>query len=308
MLPFLQQIASLFYKEYGTGISRMAFVFPNQRAGLFFRKYLAEIAETPLFSPTILTIQDLFLQLSDRRVADRIRTLFKLYEQYSRLSGSPESFDEFFYWGEMLLNDFDDIDKYRVDARQLFTLVTDIREIENDFTYLSREQIEAIRTFWSSFYPKGDSPNQQEFLKVWQLLYALYEGLRADLAAENKGYEGMIFREVVECLDEERCRRKLDYEKIVFVGLNALSKVDEELLLSLKKLGIADFYWDYSSEKVMDKDNKASYFADRNRLLFPSEHSLEKEEKSEAQIEVIGIPSGIGQAKQVYSILDAWQK
>lgn len=93
----------------------------------------------------------------------------------------------------MLLNDFDDIDKYMADARMLFTNVTDLREIENDFSFLSPEQIAAIRTFWSSFYPKGDTPNQEQFLAVWQILYALYTDLREALATEGKGYEGMIF-------------------------------------------------------------------------------------------------------------------
>ncbi|MDH6344272.1 hypothetical protein M2480_002184 [Parabacteroides sp. PFB2-12] len=308
MSPFLQQIASLFYKEHGTAVSRMAFVFPNRRAGLFFKKYLTEMAEKPLFSPAIFTIQDLFLQLSGRQLADRTQMLFTLYQQYSQLSPSAETFDEFFYWGEMLLNDFDDIDKYMVNARELFTLVTDIREIENDFTYLSPEQITAIRSFWSTFHPKGDSPNQQEFLKVWQLLHDLYEGLRAELAAANKGYEGMIFRDVVESLDEVPCRRQLDYEQIVFVGLNALSKVEEKLLVSLRRMGIADFYWDYASKRVNDKDNRASYFVERNQVLFPSKHPLPDEEKVDTQIEVIAIPSGIGQAKQVYATLSDWQK
>ena len=98
-----------------------------------FQKYLSEVSEKPLFSPTILTINDLFVQLSGKQTADRISMLFKLYDIYLNHSGSSETFDEFLYWGEMLLNDFDDIDKYMVDARMLFTNVTDLREIENDF-------------------------------------------------------------------------------------------------------------------------------------------------------------------------------
>ena len=145
MKPFLYQVASLFYSEYGAEVSRLAFVFPNRRTGLFFQKYLSEVSEKPLFSPTILTINDLFVQLSGKQAADRISMLFKLYDIYLRHSGSSETFDEFLYWGEMLLNDFDDIDKYMADARMLFTNVTDLREIENDFSFLSPEQIAAIR-------------------------------------------------------------------------------------------------------------------------------------------------------------------
>ena len=308
MTPFLYQVASLFYSRYGAEVSRLAFVFPNRRTGLFFQKYLSEVSEKPLFSPTILTINDLFVQLSGKQAADRISMLFKLYDIYLDHSGSSETFDEFLYWGEMLLNDFDDIDKYMVDARMLFTNVTDLREIENDFSFLSPEQIAAIRTFWSSFYPKGDTPNQEQFLAVWQILYALYADLREALAAEGKGYEGMIFREVVELLEKNECC-DLPYAKVVFVGLNALSVAEERFLSELQKRGIADFYWDYASPKVTDPDNKASYFVERNLRQFPSQLidngqlATDNEDGGKKKIEVIGIPSGIGQAKQVHSLL-----
>lgn len=303
MKPFLSQIASIFYQQYGAEVSKLAFVFPNRRTGLFFQKYLSEVAGKPIFSPIILTINDLFVQLSGKQAADRINMLFMLYEIYIRHSGSTETFDEFLYWGEMLLNDFDDVDKYMADARMLFTNVTDLREIENDFSFLDEDQIAAIRTFWSSFYPKGDSPNQEEFLAVWKILYTLYDELKNALAAEGKGYEGMIFREVVEYLEQGNdC--DLPYTKVVFVGLNALSVAEERFLLQLQKIKIADFYWDYASDKVKDPNNKASYFVERNLKNFPSEYPLPKEETPDTQIEVIGIPSGIGQAKQVYTLLN----
>jgi hypothetical protein len=233
--------------------------------------------------------------------------LFILYDIYIRQSGSTETFDEFLYWGEMLLNDFDDIDKYMANARMLFSNVTDLREIENDFDFLSDEQIAAIRSFWSSFYPRGDTPNQQQFLAVWQVLYDLYEEFRATLAAEGKGYEGMIFREVVESMERGESP-DLPYEQIVFVGLNALSVSEERFLAQLQKREIADFYWDYVSDKVTDPDNKASYFVSRNLKSFPSSMKLPPEEKVKTEIEVIGIPSGIGQAKHVYTLLSDWCK
>ena len=307
MKPFLYQVASLFYEKWGAEVSCLAFVFPNRRTGLFFQKYLSEVADTPLFSPTILTINDLFIQLSGKQSADRISMLFTLYDIYIRQSGSTETFDEFLYWGEMLLNDFDDIDKYMANARMLFSNVTDLREIENDFDFLSDEQIAAIRSFWSSFYPRGDTPNQQQFLAVWQVLYDLYEEFRATLAAEGKGYEGMIFREVVESMERGESP-DLPYEQIVFVGLNALSVSEERFLAQLQKREIADFYWDYVSDKVTDPDNKASYFVSRNLKSFPSSMKLPPEEKVKTEIEVIGIPSGIGQAKHVYTLLSDWCK
>lgn len=304
MKPFLYQVATLFYQQYGAEIHRLAFVFPNRRAGLFFQKYLSEISERPLFSPSILTINDLFMQLSGKHPADKIQMLFRLYELYKQRSGSSESFDEFIYWGEMLLNDFDDIDKYMVDARMLFRNVSDLKSLDDDFNYLSPEQVQAIRSFWSSFYPKGDSPNQQHFLELWEILYDLYAGLRTSLAKDGCGYDGMIFREVVEQLEKEPMS-DFSFDQVVFVGLNALSVSEERLLLALQKKGVADFYWDYVGPWVTDPDNKASFFLGRNLRLFPSRMQLPATGPVQAEIRVMGVPSAIGQAKQVYPILQA---
>lgn len=304
MKPFLYQVATLFYQQYGVEIHRLAFVFPNRRAGLFFQKYLSEISERPLFSPSILTINDLFMQLSGKHPADKIQMLFRLYELYKQRSGSSESFDEFIYWGEMLLNDFDDIDKYMVDARMLFRNVSDLKSLDDDFNYLSPEQVQAIRSFWSSFYPKGDSPNQQHFLELWEILYDLYAGLRTSLAKDGCGYDGMIFREVVEQLEKEPMS-DFPFDQVVFVGLNALSISEERLLLALQKKGVADFYWDYVGPWVTDSDNKASFFLERNLRLFPSRMQLPATGPVQAEIRVMGVPSAIGQAKQVYPILQA---
>ncbi|MDR1344694.1 MAG: PD-(D/E)XK nuclease family protein [Tannerellaceae bacterium] len=305
MKPFLYQIASLFYLKYGTGVTRFTFVFPNRRAGLFFRNYLAEVCGKPIFSPTILTISDLFLNLSGMKTADRIFMLFSLYRIYLRESASEESFDEFFHWGEMLLNDFDDVDKYMVNPEMLFSNVTDLRTIEYDFSFLNEKQIEAIRSFWSSFSPERKGTNRQNFLAVWQILYKLYSGLKEELAAQGKGYEGMIARDAVERLENGQVS-DLPYRKVIFVGLNALSPVEERLLLLLKKRGIADFYWDYASDMVTDKENRASFFVERNLKLFPSQFTLPQEDShSKPFIEVVAIPSAVGQAKHVHNLLEA---
>ncbi len=313
MTPFLQQIASLFWKAYGPKIARLAFVFPNRRAGLFFKKYLSEAADRPLFSPAILTINDLFGQLGDKQPADRIHLLFTLYAKYAARSGTEESFDDFLYWGEMLLNDFDDVDKYMADARMLFRNVTDLRALEQDYSFLTPNQIEAIRQFWSSFSPRMQGDNERQFLEVWEILYDLYTDLRTAIAAEGKGYEGMLFREVAEAL-KAGADIALPYEKIVFVGLNALSVAEETLLLELQKRGMADFYWDYASPHVCDPQNRTWYFVERNRRLFPSGYSLPEDAASGPLIEVTGIPSAVGQAKYVCSLLedicgqDGWEE
>lgn len=302
MTPFLKQVATLLYQHFGTDISRMAFVFPNRRSGLFFRKYLSQVAGKPIFAPTILTINELFLQLSNKQPADRIYMLFLLYHIYMKQSGTDETFDDFVFWGEMLLNDFDDIDKYLVNAHRLFTNVSDLRIIERDFSYLQPDQIEAIRSFWSTFQLKSEGRNQQSFLEIWKLLYPVYIKLKNSLAAEGKGYEGMIAREVVEQIKEKDIC-EIPYKKVVFVGLNAISTVEKELMRLLQKFELADFYWDYASKFVTDPENRASFFVREHMKLFPSAYELPNESFINPDIDIVGIPSRIGQAKYVHTLL-----
>lgn len=302
MKPFLLQIAERFYAEYGDEVSRLAFVFPNRRAGLFFQKYLSEVSPRPLFSPTILTINDLFVKLSGKQGADHLSLIFLLYEIYKERSGSEESFDDFLYWGEMLLSDFDDVDKYLADARLLFSNIADLRELDDLFDYLSQEQLDAIRSFWSSFYPRR-SPSQEQFLALWEILFDVYTAFRERLAQKGLGYEGMIFREVVESLEKDDSL-EIPYPLIVFVGLNALSTVEIRFLEELQRRGKADFYWDYASSFVRDPENRASFFALPNLRRFPSRLELPKEDgDSTPEIVTIGVSSGIGQAKEVYYLL-----
>ncbi|EGK01844.1 PD-(D/E)XK nuclease family protein [Dysgonomonas gadei] len=304
MIPFLYNVAQAYYKSYGQDISRYTFVFPNRRAGIFFQHYLSQIAGRPIFSPEILTVTDLFEKLSPYKKADRIEMLFLLYDIYIRVSSSTETFDEFLYWGEMLLNDFDDVDKYLVDAQQLFRNIHDLKEIDAGFDYLTESQIEAIRRFWSNFLPIGENDKKKDFLEMWEVLFQLYTSLREQLHNKGMAYEGMIFRDVTERL-ANNIDYKLPFEKVIFVGLNGHSKSEETLLKYLHKRKIADFYWDYSSPLVRDPQNKASFFIDRNKMLFPTQLTLEPEELSLdlPVVEVIGIPSAVGQAKYVHTII-----
>lgn len=306
MTPFLYNVAQAYYKAYGRDISNFTFVFPNRRAGIFFQHYLSEIANQPIFSPEILTVTDLFEKLSPYKKADRIEMLFLLYDIYKQISATTESFDEFLYWGEMLLNDFDDVDKYLVDARQLFRNIHDLKEIDAGFNYLSETQIEAIRRFWANFLPIGENDKKKDFLEMWEVLFELYSLLRDRLSSDGKGYEGMIFWDVIDRLTKD-IGYKLPFEKIVFIGLNGHSKSEERLLRYLHKRGVADFYWDYSSPLVRDPQNKASFFIDKNKVQFPSQLSLVPEELSmdKPKLEIIGIPSAVGQAKYIHSILQS---
>jgi hypothetical protein len=304
MVPFLYKVAQVFYTQYGNELYKHTFVFPNRRAGLFFQKYLASIATKPLFSPTVITIQELFSSLSSYQPADKIEMLVVLYDHFRKLSSSPESFDDFLYWGEMLLNDFDDVDKYMADAGQLFRNVYDFRSLDDDLTHLNKSQVDAIRRFWKNFLPVEGNVTKQKFQETWKVLHDLYTSFRGELRDKGVAYEGMMFREVAEQA-KAKAERKWLTDSYVFVGLNALTTSEMILLDYLRDQGMADFYWDYESPFVHDKKNRASLRVNENLLRYPSKYSFnglaEKSEKP--KIELVGIPSGTGQAKLVAQIL-----
>ncbi len=323
MTPFLYQIAKIFHGQYGDRLYTCTFVFPNRRAGIFFQKHLSEIAGKPLFSPTILTIQELFESFSPYRPSEKVESLVLLHKLYGELSGSDEPFDDFLYWGEMLLSDFNDVDKYLVDARDLFRNVHDYRLLDDDMGHLSGKQVEAIRRFWSHFMPGEGNRTKERFQKVWEVLYELYTSFREALHAKEQAYEGMMFREVVE-RGKSGTLDLPERDHYVFVGLNALTPSEAGLMEYLKKRGQADFYWDYESPLVRDEKNRASSWVKENLFRFPSRFSLDEggdengqenargeqqeqwergEELKKTRVEAIGVPSGVGQAKQVSQLL-----
>ena len=304
MTPFLYRIAKTFHSQFGENLYKHTFVFPNRRAGLFFQKYLAELAGKPLFSPQVITINELIEQLSSYQLVDKIELLVMLYDHFIAISQTDESFDDFVYWGEMLLGDFDDVDKYMIDAEQLFTNVTDLKSIDDHATYLTEGQIAAIRQFWTNFMPYESSNTKQKFMETWEVLYPLYSRFRKGLHDKGLGYQGMIYRDVAERAKSKELQSVPEGE-IVFVGLHALSTSEIKLLQYLKTSGNADFYWDYESPFVDDPANKASLWVVRNRTLFPSKYTIEKPvEVNKINIEIMGIPSGVGQAKHATSILN----
>lgn len=301
-MVFLEKIASAYYQHHASELGDVIFVFPNRRAGLFFQHYLKKLVRQPVFAPTVITINDLFSQLSSLQTIDKVGLLFRLYAIYQRISHKDETFDHFVYWGEMLINDFDDVDKYLVDAKQLFTNVTELKEIDNLFSYLSENQIEAVKRFWSTFEPAQESAKQKDFRATWEILFPLYDTLRTELLQRKEGYQGMIFRDVA----ERMMRREtipIDCKRIVFVGFNALTPAEKELFSYFAKIDLADFYWDYDIPELRDSVNRGSDFIRENLHQFPSRYELEPDQPAERNISLVGIPSAIGQAKYVSSLL-----
>ena len=267
---FLKQVAYSLYQLHGQRIADLVIVFPNRRTGLFFTEYLNRIITGPVFSPEIITIQELFSNISPLQNADQLQLIFRLYKIYQSLSGSKESFDEFYLWGEMLLHDFDQVDKYLVDAELLFTNITDLKEIDEHFNDWNEDRKTEIKHFWKSLTSGEQKFDQKEFSRLWQILYPIYKKFKAELFTGNIAYEGMLFREAVENKHQLNAPY-LSEKKFVIVGFNALNGCEKQLFLSLKEKGNITFFWDYDDYYLKDLSQEAGLFMRENLALFPQE-------------------------------------
>lgn len=298
MKPFLQQVANLFYQEQGANIEHTIFVFPSRRASVFFQQYLLEIAEETFFAPACYTLSDFFKLLTPQYESeDKLGLLFRLYRHYQRITGSKESFDSFMSFGEILLKDFNDIDNYLVNAKHIFSNLANLKELE-DTQYLTTEQKEALERYLG-FISKSDNNFQSQTGAIWSKLYQLYTDFTQELLTEKLTYDGLQHR--LAC--QLPTLPPLNGNEVVFVGFNALDGATKHLFKRLQEQNIADFYWDYQSEYINDTNNKAHYFMETNLKEFPSKRSLVLTPLSPPTINLVSVPSSIGQTKYVADLL-----
>ena len=326
MEPFLKQVADHYYNK--GDIDRRCFIFPNRRSMAFYRKYLSEAVASaedarPIVVPQMMTINDFFFSLSDKVQFDRVSLLLELYACYSALNPNAEPLDEFIFWGDVILGDFSDVDKYYVDPKQLFTNVSDFKSLQDTFSYLTETQRKAIEGFVSHFNDRSgrltvnldtDNPDVKgRFLMIWNILYRLYEAFNERLSAKGGAYEGMVYRSLARRLKEEGVDDVFsgvfaDDMKFVFVGLNVLNECEKILLRKLRDASRAEFCWDYSGPMISDPQNRSSLFMSDNVLEFPQEVQWDKEGLKLPRFNVVSVASSVGQAKRLPDILGAIRK
>jgi len=321
MKPFLKQVADHFY-DIGD-IQGCCFIFPNRRSMVFFRKYLAEAVACdgtkPIVAPSMYTINDFFFRASGVKSVDRVRLLLDLYECYKGLNDKAESLDDFIFWGDVILSDFNDIDKYMADPKQLFTNIADYKQIQDDYSYLTENQRNAIDAFVKHFKdesgrltvnPATSDPDvKSRFLMIWNMLYPLYERFNAMLSSKGVAYEGMVYRKLAQRLLEEPVQNVLseafDGERqFVFVGLNALNECEKLLLRKCRDAGIASFCWDWSGALIKDPQNRSSVFMSENVQEFRQEFQIDPEGLTLPSVNVVSVASSVGQAKRLPDILN----
>lgn len=310
MKSFLEYVAEDLIAKYGTDLSRVAVVFPNKRAALFLNEALVRIVGKPMWSPAYLTISELFRKHSQLKVADPIKLICDLHKSFCLMTGKEETIDAFYGWGQLLLADFDDIDKNMADADKVFSHVRDIHELD-DLSYLSQEQKEIIGRFFGNFSGDSDSELKQRFLALWSRLADIYQDFNQRLLAQGLAYEGALYRRVItdETVD-------FGYEHYVFVGFNMIQKVEQQLFSRLKQEKDARFYWDYDAYYMPHAGkatNEAGYYISQYMKYFPNELDGTSDEiydnfSKPKQVTFISAPTENVQARFVNNWLSSRQQ
>ena len=263
---FLEYVAEDIISKYGTDLSRIAVVFPNKRAALFLNEHLARLAGQPVWSPAYITISDLFRQHTDLKTADPIKLICDIHKSFTKCTGIDETLDHFYGWGQLLLADFDDIDKNMADADSIFCNLKDIHKLD-DISYLDNEQKEMLARFFANFSDDIDSELKKRFLSLWSHFGDIYHDYNRRLTEQGIGYEGAIYRKVV---SEETLQMK--YDKYLFVGFNLLQKVERVLFSRLMKEGKAKFYWDFDEYYMPSPSQHLTTSPSQHLTTSPSQH------------------------------------
>ncbi|MDR2065173.1 MAG: PD-(D/E)XK nuclease family protein [Prevotellaceae bacterium] len=305
MKKFLELTANDLYRKFGNSLSEITVVFPNKRVKNLFNNYLYNIAGKTLWSPNYLSINNLFETSTALNLTDTLQLVSELYEIYVKNTKTNENFNDFYFWGEMLLRDFDDIDKSLVDAKLLFQNLQNLKKIQHAFEFLDENQKTALEQFFINFSIEKQSDLKKKFIEIWDVLGNIYQQFRDKLQSQNLAYEGMMFRSVIENknlnIDEV-----FKYKKYAFTGFNVLNACEKELLYLLKKHEKALFYWDYDEYYLQNKNHEAGLFMRNILAEFPSELSAENFNtfsENSKKIKIISSPTENAQARYLHEWL-----
>lgn len=308
MKPFLYDLAEKLFREHAQP-EDVTLVFPNRRASLYFRKYFSQIIEKPVFSPRLITVEEFITAYSPLRVPDKLELIHRLYQAYRTVTQTEEQFDRFYFWGEMLIRDFDEVDKYMVNAPLLFQDLSNQKELDSRFDFLTPEQLEFLREFWGNFDGK-DGVTKHKFLQLWRQLPDVYEEFKRQLKAESLAYEGMIHRDVADAFAAGLIKpeRSTHYSNETwFVGFNALTGAEEKILTWFVANTQSQIHWDLDDYYLNNKTQEAGEFFReyQNHPVLgktfdanaPANFSTKK------NMRVIGAAQPVGQAKIMAQLL-----
>lgn len=304
-MSFQRELAADLLSRYSNDLSSLAIMFPSLRARAFFNDALTSLVDSPTWQPTWTSINELMETIAGIDCGERIVLLSELFKIYKKHHPSEE-FDKFYFWGDMLISDFDLIDKYMVDANRILRNINDLKELEADLSYLDESHIGCIRSFWASVTDKETLTKHKEaFLKIWRTLPAIYTEYRQRLETLGIGYPGLVYR-----VAAERIKRGEEIELIdkhfIVAGFNALSESERILFDYLKRSSkSADFYWDYDNYYVANSEHEAGLFLRKNLQAYADHDAISHNNfyGKTKRFKSVGCVSNIAQCKYVAEIL-----
>lgn len=266
MTTFLHDVTEYLLNHYSNDFRNCCVVFPNQRSSVYFCNELKKINNKVIWLPTILTIDEFIHKIGGQKLATPIEQFALLYQVYKELGNTDTSFDKFFPWAQTILADFNDIDKYLTDAKSLLRNIQEIKKLDNAIDYLTDEQRKAIEEFFNVI-GDGKSKLKEKFLSIWQVLLPMYEMFGKKLNDMGLAYDGQVYRRAAETIGS--ADYELPFEKVFFVGFNAITKSEEKVFSVLKAQNKALFFWDYDQSFIDDKYQMAGFFLRRFVVEFP---------------------------------------
>lgn len=328
---FLSKVAINIAETYNKDFSNLNIIFTNKRAKTFFNEALYNHLQKPFFSPQYYTINDFVNKHSNLVQGEELVLVYNLYKVYSEVfyrdkeNIEVESFDKFYYWGIMLLKDFDDIDKNLASAEHIFKTIEEYKELDNKFDFLNQEQKEILNNFFEGCFKGKSSEIKTHFVFVWNCLFEIYNKYKERLRELGIGYSGMIYRDVVERLKNKDIQnikdsnsfnsQQLTFNKdqsFCIIGFNVLNKVEKEIFSSLKQNYDTRFYWDYDDYYVNNPRQEAGLFMRENLKDFPYPEDFKINtnliENNDTNLKIISSPNENGQVGYINNWLEGLVK
>ena len=312
MKTFLEETVEDIIEKFGDNLENIQIIFPNKRTGYFFQTAFAKAINKTVWSPKIFTIQSYITKLSRIQKLDKIALIFILYDSFKAVDPNFNmSFDAFFGLGELILNDFNEVDSYLVDVDQIFTNIKNIHEIDQKYGDLTDEQITIIKQYWLNFSVENMSHEKEKFIELWNILPEVYKHFTNTLLQKNLAYEGLIYRKIAENVISGNLPEEKDIS--LFIGFNALNTAQKTLFKSLKNKGKAFFYWDTDSYYHLNPIQEAGDFLRVNfEVLNEEKEKIQTNFNTPGKkINLFGVPGNVGQAKVITQILkkfNNWEK
>ena len=289
-------------------LRKRCYIFPTKRGGLYFESFLKnKYSDKVFWAPKVLSIKEFVEFMVGRKITDSMTLLFELFDVYKVMDpeGNLETFEKFYPWGEILLKDFDEIDKYLVDAEKLFQNIYDIKEMEARFG-MEDPAIEAINKFRSIISGQDKTELLKKFLTVWKMVGKIYQSFKQNLSDKKMAFEGMLYKELLNLFTTQT--DKSNYTEFHFCGFNALSNAEEAIFDVLLKQKRATLYWD-ADPVYMDTRywHEAGWFLKKYKQKWEDNENCKwfycnmlKEQKN---IQIIGAVQNMAQVKITSELL-----